>query len=189
HLGKVVEATPQNGWAQTRLAEAMLVAGEIDPALRHAEAAVAALPDDPAARAVRAAAYFSTGRSEAALTDARAALAADPAQPLAAQVLVRDRLVAREMEAALALIDGFLVRIPDDFELNRLRLGVLAEIQSAARLSAADPSNPELADPELAAALGAQLVRMTELAPEIPDYWTLLMQWHVQNGDLRRAFE
>jgi cellulose synthase operon protein C len=170
HLNRLVDLDPQNVWARSQLAVVMLAAGNIDAATSHAEAAVAAGPAEPKALAARAAVRFATGRIEAALQDARAAVAADPGQPLAGHVIVRARMVAGDPEGALAEIDGFLARRPDDAELNRLRLAILAGLDRTAEL-------------------GAQLARMTELVPDDADYWRLLVQWHVQQGDFDGAVD
>ncbi|RMH52183.1 MAG: tetratricopeptide repeat protein [Alphaproteobacteria bacterium] len=170
HLNRLVELDPANPWVRGRLALISLAAGDPDTALAHAEAAVAAAPQDAGALAARAVVRFAMGRTEAALADAQAAVAVEPGQPLAGHVIVRARMVAGDPEGALAELDGFLARHPDDVELNALRLALLAQLQREEEL-------------------GAQLVRMTELTPDAPDYWALLVQWHLRRGDFAGAFD
>lgn len=170
HVSRLVELSPGDVWVRSRMAEFMLAGGDPDAALSHAEAAVAAGSGQAEPLAIRAAVHFAMGRTEAALADAQAALSIDPGQPLAGQVVVRERLVARDPEAALAAADGFLVRHPDDPELNRLRLAILAQTGRTVEL-------------------GPQIGIMTRLAPDDIRYWTMLVQWHAASDDIAGAFD
>ncbi|RMF41615.1 MAG: hypothetical protein D6754_00600 [Alphaproteobacteria bacterium] len=169
HLQRIAERDPANLWAQTRLAELMLGAGQMQGALDHAEAALKAAPDNAEALALRAAAAFSMDRQEEALADAARAVAIEPDQPLAGGVLVRGRVAAKDLAGARALAERYLAAHPENEDLNRLHLGIVLEQQDVA-------------------AAGESLARLVALKPDDLDYWTALLQWHLETGDPAGGF-
>lgn len=158
---RVVELDPAHAEARLQLANLLLLAGEFEQALTHADAAQKAAPENPDILLARAVAHYRLGHLEQALRDANRVLVLRPGNPQAQLVLVSEKLAGGDTDAALTLVDQFLVDNPKDLPLNLMKLQIL--------------SAREAKD-----AFGAHLEGLVGIYPENASLHQLLASWYAR---------
>ena len=157
---RVAELDPGNIDVRIKLAQFNLAGGEIDTAKTYAEQALALASDNAEALAVYSAVLFQLGDQDRAVMTAREALAVDPDMIAAHVVILTDMVRRDERDAAMAAVDELLLRLPAEQTLNLFKLQLLA--------TAGDQDGLE-----------RQLLRMSELFPDQPQYRVALSQLYV----------
>ena len=169
---RLAEQYPDDVDTRLALSELAVIAQAWDEVRRHGAVAVERAPERPETRAVAALLdYMAATEAEDAaaqadaLIRAEALLAADPESTVARRLLIIGRLNAEALEPALGLLDEALARRPDDLELNRIKLQVLAGLQRSE-------------------AVEALLLDMYARFPEEEQVANDLLTWYAQRGDL-----
>lgn len=174
----IVEKTPEDFEAQRAAARLAADLGDWETAERHAEAARSLMAEDgsdPVVRVVElGVAYHRARRDREFATaqdlarEAAALVEQAPDLMLARQIVIDDRILRQEWDAALAELDSGLEQAPDSRLLYQLRLGVLEKL-----------NRPE--------EIEAQLRAMVERFPEDDSLRALLVRWYVSQGRMDEA--
>jgi len=148
-LQRVSRLAPARRDVQLDLAKLYLLANDSKAALDLADAALKAAPQDADFLAVKAAILFRLQNPAEAVDFAKRALAVDPNNQEAATVLASERVLARDNEGALKILEAAIARTKDSAILQLLRVQVLQnlgrqdDIRAAYQaLVAANPQEP-----------------------------------------------
>lgn len=132
---RLVEQYPDNLEGRRALAEMAVAARNWEEAERHVSRAVVLDPNDTLIQSIdNSVRYFHALRDEdkpaqeAAIVKAQALVEQDKSLMTARQVMLDDLLRKQDWYAALAVIDEGLEQEPDNFDLYRMRLGVMQEV-------------------------------------------------------------
>lgn len=132
---RLVEQYPDNLEGRRALAEMAVAARNWEEAERHVTRAVVLDPTDTLIQSIdNSVRYFHALRDEdasaqeAAIIKAQALVEEDKSLMTARQVMLDDLLRKQDWYAALAVIDEGLEQEPDNFDLYRMRLGVMQEV-------------------------------------------------------------
>ncbi len=165
---RLVEQDWGNVAGHKRLAELALQIQDLPTAETHASRAYELDPADPEIRAYKATVDYHAGKHEAAVKMAEGVLKEVPGNLPAQMVLIADRMRAEDDAGAIELIETALQGAPKEESLHLVKLAVLERRGDDA-------------------AVGAELVRMTELFPENEAVAQARIQWHLRSGDIDAA--
>ncbi len=168
---RLVEQYPDDIEGRVALGEMAFDRGDWQELERHGGRAAELSPDAPEVAPLRVALDYRAAALDedaaglaAAAEAARAVLEQDPDETIARRILISHLLSSDDPALALPEIDAALERRPEDYDLHRARLDLIA------RTGDADGIN-------------AQLERMFEIFPENTDVQQLLLRWHLTRGD------
>lgn len=136
-LQRVVRLDPENARARLDLAKLYLLSEDAASALDHLEAVLAASPKNAEALAVKAAVMFRLQNNAEAMELAKQALAIDENSEEAIAVLASERVSAKDLEGALAILTDALARNPKAAVLHILRVQVLTSLERTDDIHAA----------------------------------------------------
>ncbi|MCG6902048.1 MAG: tetratricopeptide repeat protein [Rhodobacter sp.] len=169
----VTENHPENLEAQRAAARLAAGLGDWEAAARHVEAARALLAEDqrdPVIRAVELAVAYQQARRNQDLATARsvaqeaaALLEAQPELMLARRILIDDRVLRQDWEAALVQLDAGLQQAPEERLFYGLRLAALEQLGRTE-------------------AIEAQLRDMVDRFPEDGSLRQTLVRWYVSQN-------
>jgi tetratricopeptide (TPR) repeat protein len=163
NLQRTLEINPKHHEAIRMLTEVYLNNGNIDGAMKQANAALAINPKDDQILALRGAAFARQAKMTEALADANAALAINPTHGGALLLLAADRLRKNELKAALEFIDKGIAANPRDASLLIARLSILEREN--------DVKGQEVV-----------LKQLIEGFPEVREYRQALLTYYVRNN-------
>ncbi|GAB5467591.1 MAG: hypothetical protein Kilf2KO_06210 [Rhodospirillales bacterium] len=163
-LLKIVEIQPEHEDARVKLAEVMLMAGQLDEAMTHSEAAYKVAPNDPEVLALRATVALNLGNYKMAYDTLQKAEAAGPGDPAVGVALTSYYLRTEDAAKALQTVDSFIARNPGNLVLAVAKLQVL--------IAEGDQ-----------AALGAYLTELTARFPEEVGFRRSLVAWNLEAGN------
>ncbi|MEM6422530.1 MAG: tetratricopeptide repeat protein, partial [Pseudomonadota bacterium] len=165
-----VENDAENVDARVRLAQYMVVSGNLERAFEYADRAYELSPGDPDVLAVRASVAYQMEEKDFALRLAQEAIQIEPLHPAANVVVITERVEAGEIEEALAMTDAILSTSQDDLSLHLLKLRLF------------DLANRPEATHE-------QLELVVEKFPDIVSLRRVLGQSYIRLGELDAAEE
>lgn len=126
-LRKELVANPQNAYAHSVLALALLAQARSEPALIEARAAISIKPDFGYAHTVYANILRRLGRIDTAMSAIREAIRLEPENPRNYEELTRLHMVKRDWSAALKSADQGLRLDPQDIDCLNLRAMILVQ--------------------------------------------------------------
>lgn len=136
-LQRISRIDPANNEVRLDLAKLHLLGNDAAKALDLVDKALAASPQSADALAVKAAIMFRVQNNAEAIDLAQKALAIDPNVEEAVAVLAGDRVLARDFEGALGILDAAIARNDKAPVLQLLRVQVLDNLGRTADINAA----------------------------------------------------
>jgi tetratricopeptide (TPR) repeat protein len=128
---------PNRRDVQLDLSKLYLLANDADAALDLVEGALTAAPEDADFIAMKAAIMFRLQNTAEAVELARKAVSIDPANQEAATVLASERVLARDNEGALKVLDDAILKSPQSPILQLLRVQILTNLGRSKDIRAA----------------------------------------------------
>ncbi|MEM9010040.1 MAG: tetratricopeptide repeat protein [Pseudomonadota bacterium] len=168
HYRRALELAADNAEAPLRLGQIMLLANQLDEALKYSTNAFQLAPRDAEVLGLKSAVAYRLGNWDTAEDAALGALAANPAASDARMVLAAIDIANDDPEGALAELSAAEERDPGNTLVGVLQIRVLALLDRQAEVRAV-------------------LQRMVDRNPDAPQFREALATWHLEQGDTASA--
>ena len=164
HYYKIIDLNPDHPEARKVVGRITILAGEPEEAVEHVDAVFALMPDDIEVRELKALLDHRLDRAVSATAMAESVLADDPGNIVATLILSEQAQAQDDMTKALKILDTGLAVKPDARDLHLAKLRALEGLDDQA-------------------AIGAQLITMSELFFDDAAVAQGLVQWHLNQSD------
>lgn len=165
---KVLELDPDNSASAKRVSEILLLAGNLDEALKYNDIALDTLPDNIEVIATRAIILFRQKDTETAVEFANKALELDPLNENATLVIIGDKILSGERSGALQMVNTYLAEEPKTLSVNLVKLDLLNQ----------------LGDED---GVRDQLLSLIEHYPKQANFRASLASWYRERGQIEEA--